>query len=161
MIAAINRQFLILADRARPDDERRDALKNLVHFVADVHQPLHATPILDRGGGDFQIFFHGKGRNLHGLWDAMVAAPEGLSPEAHADQLAARSPLPMDATRRSDRPAVDWAVESCRLVSGLYPPGHVIDETYVQEHRPLAELRLRQAAARLADMLNYALAPAG
>jgi hypothetical protein len=68
--------------------------------------------------------------------------------------------MPVDPTRRSDRPAVDWALESCRIVreGQLYPPRHVIDEEYLDTHRPLVELRLRQAGNRLADMINHALA---
>jgi hypothetical protein len=55
---------------------------------------------------------------------------------------------------------VDWARESCDLVQqgDLYPRGHIIDRKYVEHQRPLAERRLRQAGARLAAMLNYALA---
>jgi len=50
IIAAIDRFSAILADASRPDDERAEALKFLVHFVADLHQPLHATTNNDRGG---------------------------------------------------------------------------------------------------------------
>lgn len=162
VIAAINRNFLALADRARPDAERRDALKFLVHFVGDVHQPLHASPVDDEGGNEFQISYGGKGSNLHQAWDRLILKHGALSPGDHADALARRPPLAADPTRQSDRPAVDWAVESCRLVetAAIYPPAHVITDDYLNAHRPLVEQRLRQAGSRLADMLNFALAPA-
>src|SRR3546814_14932367 len=53
-----------------------------------------------------------------------------------------------------------WAGESCRLVDarGLYPAGtHKLDKAYLDEYRPLAEQRVRQAAYRLALVLNPAL----
>jgi len=161
VIAAINRNFLALADRRRPDDERRDALKFLVHLVGDVHQPLHATPRDDHGGAEFQIGYHGMGRNLHGAWDALILQGRGLQPAEYADLLNRQPPLPADPTRRSDRPAVDWATESCLVVlnGNIYPPTHVIDDDYLDAHRAQAELRLRRAGSRLADMLNYALDP--
>ncbi|MBP8097819.1 MAG: S1/P1 nuclease [Arenimonas sp.] len=161
VIAAINRNFLALADRNRPDSERRDALKFLVHFVADVHQPLHASPKDDEGGNEFQVSYQGKGSNLHKVWDSLILRHDARSPADYADALNRRPPLPADPTRQSDRPAVDWAVESCHLVEsgGIYPPGHVISDDYLNAHRAQAELRLRQAGSRLADMLNFALAP--
>jgi hypothetical protein len=161
VIAAINRNFLALADRRRSDDERRDALKFLVHLVGDVHQPLHATPRDDRGGTEFQVGYHGKGRNLHGVWDALILRGRDLPPAEYAALLGREPPLPADPTRRSDRPAVDWAIESCRVVlhGNIYPQKHVIDDAYLDAHRPLAEQRLRLAGKRLADMLNYALDP--
>lgn len=161
VVAAINRNFLVLADHARPDNERRDALKFLVHFIGDVHQPLHASPFDDRGGNDFQVNYHGTGRNLHGVWDSLILQKSALSVSDYADVLSRQSPPPADPTRRSDRPAVDWAVESCRLVQDgkIYPQKHLIDDAYLDANRALAEQRLRRAGSRLADMLNYALDP--
>jgi hypothetical protein len=162
VVAAINRNFLVLADRKRPDRERRDALKFLVHFVGDVHQPLHASPLDDRGGNDYQLSYRGQGSNLHAVWDGLILQQAGLSATRYADRLSGQSPLPTDPTRHSDRPAVDWAVESCRLVQdgNMYPPKHLIDDAYLSANRALVEQRLRQAGARLADLINYALAPA-
>jgi hypothetical protein len=161
VIAAINRNFLVLADRNRPDGERREALKYLVHFVADVHQPLHSSPIDDKGGNEFQISYGGEGSNLHRVWDSLILQHGARSPGDYAAALNRRSPLPADPTRRSDRPAVDWAVESCRLVESgaIYPPGHSIDDAYLNSKLAVVDLRLRQAGSRLADMLNFALAP--
>ncbi|OGT56019.1 MAG: hypothetical protein A3E01_01970 [Gammaproteobacteria bacterium RIFCSPHIGHO2_12_FULL_63_22] len=160
VIAAINRYFLILSDRTRPDAERRDALKFLVHFVGDVHQPLHSTPRDDKGGGDFQVNYQGKGSNLHKVWDRLILERKKSTPADYANALANQPVLADDATRRSDRPAVDWAVESCRIVRDgkLYPLKHVMDDAYLDHNAPLAEQRLRRAGNRLADLVNQALA---
>jgi hypothetical protein len=159
VIAAINRNFLALADRSRSNAERAEALKFLVHFVGDAHQPLHAGYQDDRGGNDFQISYQGNGWNLHSVWDSLIVDSRHLDADAYADTLMKMSPLPADATRHSDRPAVEWALESCRIVrqADFYPVTHKIDDSYLLSHRPLAEQRLRQAGARLADMINFAL----
>ena len=68
VVEAINRQAEVLASRA-PDRERLLALKYVVHFVADVHQPLHAGHADDRGGNTYQLRAFGDGTNLHALWD--------------------------------------------------------------------------------------------
>ena len=159
VIAAINRNFLALSDRRRPDSERREALKFLVHFVGDVHQPLHASDRPDKGGNEFQVSYRGEGWNLHSVWDSLIVRSRGLEPEAYAAALRRQPPLAHDPTRASQTPAMDWALESCRFVQAgtLYPSRHVIDDAYLDTHRPLVEQRLRQAGSRLAAMLNYAL----
>ena len=161
VIAAINRNFLILSDHTRPDAERRDALKYLVHFVGDVHQPLHSTPRDDKGGGDFQVNYQGKGSNLHKVWDRLILERKKSTPADYANALANQPALAPDPSRRSDRPAADWALESCRIVldGNLYPSSHVMDDAYLDRNLPLAEQRLRMAGNRLADMINLALAP--
>ena len=160
VVGAIERQLAVLSDRSRTDAERRDALKYLVHFIGDVHQPLHSTPRADKGGGDFQVNLEGRGTNLHLVWDYDLLPSTGVSAQAHAGQLAARPALDPDPTRGAKHPARAWAQESCRIVAdgAIYPTGHKIDDGYVRAHRPLAEQRLRQAGDRLAATLNAALA---
>lgn len=162
LVAAINRYFLVLSDTGRPDAERAQALKFLVHFVGDAHQPLHAGYGDDRGGNKFQIQVDGKGINLHRVWDFEIIGSKEPDFRAYADSLETRDPLPPDATAQSDRPAVDWVEESCKIVNGpdFYPASHTITHEYYDQHRPLAEQRMRQAASRLAMMINFALAPA-
>ena len=153
----------MLADRTRPDAERSEALKFLVHFVGDVHQPMHAGFADDRGGNDFQVNYQGKGYNLHSTWDRLMLDTRKLEPAQYASFLNSQPALPRDPTRQSDRPAVDWALESCQIANGadVYPKTRVITDEYLLTHRPMEEQRLRQAGSRLADMINFALrAPA-
>ena len=163
VVGAINRQYLQLAQHERSDAERREALKFLVHFVGDVHQPLHSGPRDDAGGNRYQVNLHGKGSNLHRIWDGTILERRGLKSPAFATGLLAQAPLPADPTLHSPTPALDWALESCRLIEDgrVYPPEgqHVIDDAFLDARLPLAEQRLREAGARLAAMLNHALAP--
>ncbi|MCX7042206.1 MAG: S1/P1 nuclease [Gammaproteobacteria bacterium] len=161
LIAAINGNFRILSDRTRSDAERRDALKYLVHFVGDAHQPLHATLRNDKGGGDFQVSYKGKGSNLHMVWDQLIIERRKLAPVAYANAFSAGpTTTGPGSARPSNLPAVEWALESCRIVrdGNLYPSRHVIDDAYLDRHAPIAEQRLRLAGNRLADMINRALA---
>lgn len=159
VVGAINRNFLILSDTRKPLAERRDALKFLVHFVGDVHQPLHASPRDDRGGNQDQVNWQGKGTNLHSIWDGTLLKTRGLAPAAYAEVLRKGAPLGDDPSARSDRPAVLWAEASCRMVDSgqLDPRRRVLDQAYFDAQRPLAEQQLRLAGHRLAMMLNHAL----
>jgi hypothetical protein len=168
VVGAINAQRAILADRGQSAQARREALKFLVHFVGDAHQPLHAGYRHDRGGNDFQLNYRGsgapdgEGTNLHGVWDYWLVRSAGLDNDDYAAHLRSL-PLPADPAAGSDNPAAEWAMESCRLIDAqaIYPPSRKITDAYLDQHRPLAEQRIRQAGARLAALINSALDPAG
>jgi hypothetical protein len=162
LVAAIARQSQVLADRSRPLPERREALKFLVHFVADAHQPLHAGYGDDLGGNRHQLQFAGKGTNLHAVWDRLLVPRDAIEPHDYADWLAAQSPLPPDPARGLDRPEIAWVLESCRLVQadGFYPPVGNLAPDYLARAQPVADRRVREAARRLAVLLNATLAPA-
>ncbi|MEO5626410.1 MAG: S1/P1 nuclease [Dokdonella sp.] len=156
VVGAIEHYASVLGDRSRPAKERAEALRFVTHFVADVHQPLHAGYRRDVGGNRYQVQWKARGTNLHSVWDSPVLASRHLGWHAYATALA-RTPLP----RASGTPA-QWAEESCRASrdGGVYPRGHRIDETYLLQMRPLAERQVRAAAARLAALLNRELDPA-
>jgi hypothetical protein len=151
VVGAIQNQLGILGSNAA-DEKRLNALKYIVHFVGDIHQPLHAGYQDDKGGNKYQVQAFGKGSNLHALWDG------GLIKHLNEDTevLAARlTKLPMKG-----KPAavVQFAEESCRLVGqpGFYPE-HTIDSKYIQKVTPLMEQQLKAAGDRLAALLNQVL----
>ena len=58
----------LLQDPSKDRTVREEALRWVVHFVADLHQPLHVVGE-DRGGNDVLVRFPGRHTNLHRLWD--------------------------------------------------------------------------------------------
>jgi len=55
-------------------EERRRALRFLIHFIEDMHQPCHVGDNTDRGGNDTQVQFFDRGTNMHSLWDGGMLA---------------------------------------------------------------------------------------
>ncbi|TZF90667.1 S1/P1 nuclease [Cognatilysobacter lacus] len=165
VIEAIRTQTAILADRSQSLDARRQALKFVVHFIGDVHQPLHAGFARDKGGNTVQVRIPtadggDKGGNLHSLWDSGLIDRAGLDEPAYHARLRAL-PLVVDMPAHAlppDSPA--WAQQSCRIATrpGLYPPGADIDAAYVATWTPLVDEQLRRAGTHLAQVLNAALA---
>src|SRR5690606_22854400 len=162
VVTQTNMMFRTLSDPGLDDAARTAALKYVVHFIGDLHQPLHASPRDDKGGNDYQVNLDGEGSNLHRIWDGTILDRRGLDAKDYAAELM-QTPLPHDPTLGSDRPILEWALESCRLVEAgeIYPADgvHAIDTEFLDARRPLAERRLREAGHRLAELLNYALAP--
>lgn len=68
---AIEYEWAILKDRSRLSAERAKALRYIIHFVGDIHQPLHASDNDDRGGNCTSLKFFAEDRpaNLHAIWD--------------------------------------------------------------------------------------------
>lgn len=175
VVEAILKQRAILADRSQPLAARRDALKFIVHFVGDIHQPMHAGSHPDRGGNEFQISLRTPiepeeyarknyvdgvmGTNLHSIWDFYIFASTGHSLADYSNRLDALPWPPYPPASQYDVMPLAWAGESCRLIDarGLYPPQHTMDDAYLDAMRPLAEQRVRQAAWRLAQLLNETL----
>lgn len=159
VVGAIQRYARKLGDRALSRKERAEALKFLVHFVGDAHQPLHAGWRSDHGGNRFQIALQGQGTHLHSVWDHFLLASVGEPFAAHASRLHAE--LPSTArTRFATSDAVRWAEASCSLTNadGFYPHRQgKLPRDYLDRMRPLAEARLREAAVHLTQVLETAL----
>ncbi len=152
VVGAIDRQAAVLASDA-PDDVRLNALKYLVHFVGDVHQPLHAGYADDRGGNTYQVQFAGRGSNLHAVWDS------GLIREWPGGIASLREAMTRDNAVTDASTPARWAEESCHTVEadGFYPPGHKLDDAYAERWDPVLAQRMAAAARRLAVTLNKVL----
>ncbi|GMU43677.1 MAG: S1/P1 nuclease [Xanthomonadales bacterium] len=159
VVAGIQRYRNELADHTLPLERRREALKFVVHFVGDVHQPLHAGFVSDRGGNDFQISIERMGWNLHSVWDTLIIQSAGLEWPAYAERIDAQPLAPVaQAGAMAEDPAA-WAEESCRIAQAddFYPPRHKITSRYLEAHRPQVDERLKLAGERLARILEKAL----
>jgi hypothetical protein len=71
IVSAISYELGILRDASRPEAERAKALRYIIHFIGDLHQPLHDTDNDDRGGNCTALTFFAEDRpaNLHAIWD--------------------------------------------------------------------------------------------
>jgi hypothetical protein len=159
--AVLHEQLKLLRQPGTPD-QRLDALKYLVHFVGDVHQPLHAGYADDRGGNRFQLRFDNKGSNLHRVWDSILLESWGL--DASGLAAAAMAEPGKVAPLRLEFEPEAWAMESCALVQapGFYPDlpaGRELSAEYVQAQRGVALRRVREAGWRLGAVLNEVFAP--
>ena len=153
VVEAIEKQTEVLASKAS-DDKRLLALKYLVHFVGDVHQPLHAGYGEDRGGNTYQIQAFGHGSNLHAFWDS------GLIKTLQEDTDTLSQRLLVKTLKNSTAPlnAAQAAQASCRIVaSDDFYPGRFVGQDYVQAFAPVMENQLVTAGARLAELLNRVL----
>jgi len=158
-IAAFHR---VLKDPEAPRAERREALLYLVHFIGDVHQPLHLGNEADRGGNRITLSYRGRMTNLHALWDGGLIHRRGRSLLQYARDLN-RAIAPREASDWSVSGVVAWADESRRLALdrayGSLPAGTVrlSSKRYIASAQRILDQRMAQAGVRLAVALNQAL----
>ena len=158
VVEAISHYTEILSDRSQPDATRLQALKFVVHFIGDIHQPLHANYQEDAGGNKYQVQFQGQGMNLHRVWDSGLLSTRNMDWKTYASMLDSEgaAPLPPPIAPLDNGPA-QWAEESCQITRNIYPANHKIDQAYIDAELPVADSRLREAGRRLAEVLNIAL----
>jgi hypothetical protein len=143
----------VLRDPRAGHADKVAALKFLVHFVADVHQPLHVGRQSDRGGNEITVYWFGRRTDLHAVWDSQMVDSEKLSFSEFAKFIDDATDKQVKAWQKSDY--LDWVKESMELRPRVYDIGTKrLGYAYAYKNMPVVKLRLEQAGVRLAGLLN-------
>ena len=158
-MAQIERDGRILSDPRASQAEKAEALRFLVHFVADVHQPLHTADRQEKGGNNVMVRLGGKRLSLHQVWDQNVVVVMGNDSTRIAADIDGKLMPAQKAQLRAGTPA-DWANESFgvaarEIYAHLPEHGTVrLPENYARMESTVVRLQLARAGLRLAAMLN-------
>ena len=165
--AQITRDVALLKDRRAPLKDRVQALAFLIHFVGDLHQPLHAGEKDDKGGNDVKAAYgiYAPARlNLHSIWDGYLAE-RAIST---GPSLVRRYPAAVRA-KVAAGDVVDWSRESRQVAyDSTYgsvmsdpcaptPARVTLDEATIEKLVPVARLEVERGGLRLAKLLDEAL----
>ena len=155
-----------LLSSATTATELREALQFILHFVGDIHQPLHSSDDNDAGGNDKTVTAPGIASNsLHHYWDTEFVNLLGSSESAIAQSLIANITA-AQRTQWSAGTADDWAMESFTIAQnhtyGLLPAPnstnhYSLPASYVTDAKSVVATQLSKAGVRLAFVLNNAL----
>lgn len=162
VVAQIVRARQTLADIRQSPARRAEALRFLIHFVADLHQPLHAADNGDRGGNDIRISLDGRRTNLHQLWDTRIVEAMGRNTAQIASGIAGAVSPQQRKSWQAGTPAA-WADESHRLARDrVYPMVQGrrslrLSARYLRAEMPATREQLAKAGMRLAWLLNNTL----
>ena len=172
--AQIERNVRILADRRVPTRERIMALAFLLHFMGDLHQPMHAGDHGDLGGNRVRIAYGIIPTNLHAAWDGYLA-DRGISQAAGRGGEGILSEL-SDADRAAMRQGdfLAWSREGWEVVARVrlrHPvrrslrrsrrgaPRPVITEEITRRLIPVVRRQVARGGLRLARLLDEAFQP--
>jgi len=152
-----------LQDPATTPAARREALMFLVHFVGDMHQPLHCSDNKDKGGNGVHVRLADRQTNLHSAWDSGLLTRLGTEQQL----LPAWSPDAARHARKWSKGTVDdWAEQSHKasqkIVYGRLPKtaegdAVTIDPAYEKRADALIRAQIERAGTRLARILNETL----
>jgi hypothetical protein len=166
--AQIERDVKLLKDKTVPVRERVMALVFLIHFVGDLHQPLHAG---DRGdlGGNKALSTYGaystEKLNLHSIWDGLLAeraistAPSLVRVYTPAERAAVDGGTLEDWSRDSWQVARDMVYGTALggVPCGPMPARVTLDEATIEKLVEPARQQVVKGGLRLARLLNEAL----
>jgi hypothetical protein len=158
VVAAIRKYEAIVRDATAAKEDRIEALRFLIHFVGDVHQPLHVSYAEDRGGNRRSLTFMGKRSNFHKVWDTDLIEQRVTGDDwmkLGAELQASITPEEAEQYAASADPLA-WANESLQITRRLYREleSDELGEPYYTANIGTVETQLQKAGVRLAGVLN-------
>jgi hypothetical protein len=165
--AQIERAVKLLKDRKVPVRERVMALAFLVHFVGDLHQPLHAGDRGDLGGNRAKStygIYSTERLNLHSIWDGLLAERAISTPPSLV-----RVYSPEERAAVNGGTVEDWSHDSWQVARdvvygsaygnpcGPAPQRATLDEAKIEKLIEPARQQLVKGGLRLARLLDEAL----
>ncbi|KAJ4343918.1 hypothetical protein N0V95_006520 [Ascochyta clinopodiicola] len=163
--------------------EQQKALKWIVHFIGDIHQPLHVEN-LEVGGNLVNVTFNGAVTNLHAAWDTAIPQKQaGVYSLANAQKWATTLTTEIKtgsyakesktwSTGLSAKSPVDsamvWASDANSFVcTTVIPKGadavrnQELSGAYYTSAIPVVQKQIAKAGFRLAAWLDAIVANAG
>lgn len=157
VVTAINGIIAELKSGKLSAEQENVRLRMLIHLVGDIHCPMHAGHLSDRGGNSVIVKFFDKETKLHSLWDtALVEAAHKWSYTEWEQQLN-RYCTTEQKQKLAQGEAVDWLNESHAIATEIYkatPEKRKVSYDYIAYYAPVIEQRLLAGGLRLARILN-------
>lgn len=156
IVRALQDQIKVLQNTSAPREKRVLALKMIIHFMGDLHQPMHMGHASDLGGNRVTVKYFNNKRNLHSVWDSSL--PESAHKWSYTEwqqQIDRATPEEIIAIQAGD--IDDWAQETYAICKDVYtqtPENYTISYDYIAQWTPVIEQQFLRGGLRLADILN-------
>jgi hypothetical protein len=142
------------------DSMKVDYLKMIVHLVGDLHCPMHAGRLSDRGGNKCKVMWFREETNLHSVWDSKIieSAHKWSYSEWCANLDRADKKYMKSVTRGTYQEwftaTVEGAAKIYDYVESSESAVPVLSYQFVYDFSPMLEEQLLLAGYRLAYVLN-------
>ena len=155
LVTGIEKCISVLKDENVSEEDKVFHLKMLVHFIGDLHQPMHIGLKEDKGGNDFQVQWFGKGTNLHRVWDTDMIESYDMSYSDLANNAPYLSKKEIEALQKGS--VIDWVNEVHEITKEVYKSakkGENLRYRYSYDYFPVVRKQLQIGGIRLAKVLN-------
>jgi len=158
IIQGIDKCIEVIKSASSSKADKAFHLKLLVHFIGDLHQPMHVGIGEDKGGNDFQVRWYNDGTNLHSVWDTKMIESYGMSYSELANN------MPQISKKEREQMAAgthrDWMEDSRTKVKDIYAHtevGEKLGYRYMYDYFGTVREQLQKGGVRLAALLNELL----
>jgi hypothetical protein len=156
LYSAVNFIVKELKKKSLPKDKKLMYLRLLIHFVGDIHQPLHVSPAGTAGGNSIKVQWFNGASNLHRIWDSDLIEYQQLSYTEYTKNIN-HSTLAQRRQLQSD-PISKWFYESYaiseKLENEITENNPRLGYVYNYDHIKLVNDQLLKGGIRLAGLLN-------
>lgn len=156
LVQAIEYCENIIKDKNASQSDKVFYLKLLVHFVGDLHQPLHVGREADEGGNAIKLKWFNAPSNLHRVWDEQMISQYGMSYTELANDLPYKTKDEIESIQSGT--LLDWVYESQKLAETAVYPSAKSDENlyykYQYDYFPIVKEQLEKGGLRLAKILD-------
>lgn len=147
-----------LKDKTLSQEKRQIALRFLIHFVGDLHQPLHVGREADQGGNKISVTWFDKPTNLHAVWDNSLVDFQQYSYTEYAGVLDIATEEEVNTWQQSS--LEEWFYDSYTLANKVYasvPADGKLGYKYNYIFQQDLDRQLLKGGVRLAKVINEAL----
>ena len=177
VIRALVKAEDILRDSSTTTTQKKYALAFMIHFVGDLHQPLHEGHPEDLGGNKIRATFFGKRTNLHAIWDygmidqvvqaasvnvdktfgferflSFFQSPTLQDVQNFVGQM--RTPSPVEIAAWQDSYILDWSKDSTADRASIYSTWNGDSEAYQNQWASYVNEKILRGGYRLAGWLD-------
>lgn len=155
LVTAIEKCKSVILDENASKEDKAFYLKLLVHFIGDLHQPMHVGRKEDKGGNTIQVQWFGSGTNLHSVWDSKMIDSFDMSYTELASNTSEISKEQVVELQKGT--IVDWVNDTHIYSKKVYDSvetGENLRYDYMYQYFSLTQSQLQKGGIRLAKVLN-------
>ena len=155
IIKGIEHCIQVLKAEDSSKEDKTFYLKLLIHFIGDLHQPLHLGLEDDKGGNDLQVRWFNEGTNLHRVWDSQMIDSYQMT----YTELTYNLPriTKEEKQKIQEGTLLEWVEKERELTKKVYESattGEKLGYRYMYDHFSTVKIQLQKGGLRLAKILN-------
>jgi hypothetical protein len=155
LVSGINYCIKMINDKTASNDDKAFYLKLLIHFIGDLHQPMHVGLVEDKGGNDFKVQWFYNDTNLHAVWDRKMIDSYNMSYTELANNTDKLSKNEIKAIQKGS--VIDWVNDTHQLTKQVYAnvkQDENLRYRYSYDNFETVRTQLQKGGIRLAKLLN-------
>jgi len=155
LVTGIEKCKAVILDKNASKEDKAFYLKLLVHFMGDLHQPMHVGRAEDKGGNTIQVQWFNDGTNLHSVWDSKMIDSFQMT---YSEMAKNADKISKEQVKYLQQGTIaDWVNETQTFAIKAYAStevGEKLSYNYMYDNFGIVRSQLQKGGIRLAKVLN-------